>query len=223
MPGLKRQRTNTYGTYKRRGAFQFKAPQAKRYSKIYQKVSPERKFFETAISFAVGAGAGLIEDSLVHISQGTEESQRVGRSVTLSSLHIRGVYNFVEHATVSADACRFIVYLDKQTNGATAAVTDILETADEKAYRNLSNTGRFEILADRYFTINSLTADGASNYGQVLKPLNINIPFKQGIKIEYNNTTGNITEIRSNNIGLLWINQGATSVTATARVRYLDS
>ncbi len=223
MPGYKRQRTNG-GRFKPRGAFQFKAPKQKRYSKIYVKPSQESKFLDGTISLGVAATGGLVEDSLCHIPQGINESQRIGRTVTIHNIHIKGTYKFLEDATESADQCRFILYIDHQANGATASITDILETAHERSFRNLANSGRFTVLRDDYFVMNALTADAASNYGTVFRALNFNWYSKEGVKIEFNSTAGAITELRSNNIGLLWVNgTGTVGLDADYRVRYTDA
>ncbi len=223
MPAIKRQRTNSYGSYKRRGAFQFKGARPIRYSKIYQGVTGEKKFLETAVNLGVAATGGLIEDSINHVAQGTGESQRVGRQIKIHNVSLRGAFNYPEHATQSYDMCRFIVYLDTQCNGAAAAVTDILETADEHAFRNLANSKRFRILQDMHFAMNSLTADAASQYGGVFKQHEFFWESKKGVDIEYNSTAGAIGEIRSNNIGILWVNQlGNVAYEATCRIRYSD-
>ncbi len=184
----------------------------------------EKKFFDTTISLGVAATAGILEDSLNHVAQGTAENQRIGRSITIHDLHIRAHVIFPENATTSTDLYRFIVYIDTQTNGATAATTDILETADEHSYRNLANNKRFIIIRDLYQTINSLNADAASNYGAIQHTITFNWYSPEGLKIEFNSTAGNIAEIRSNNIGILWINQnGASGVDGKCRIRYSDA
>ena len=52
---------------------------------------------------------------------------------------------------------RVMLYHDKQANGATAAVLDILESADYQSFNNLVNSGRFRILMDRTYAMNYLT------------------------------------------------------------------
>ncbi len=225
MPGYKRQRTNgSYGSYKPRGAFQFKAPRSQRYSKIYQRMG-ENKFLDTAITGHVLASTGgTVDDSMNHVAQGTGESQRVGRQIRIHHVDIRGNFNFAEHATESNDICRFIVFLDKQANGAAATTTDILESANVHAFRNLANSKRFTILDDQHFTINSMNADAASNYGGFEKIYKLFKPFPKGIPVEFNNTAGAISEIRSNNIGTLFVNdKGNVAFGGTCRIKYSDA
>ncbi len=223
MPGYKRQRTNG-GGFKPRGAFQFKAPIPKKYSKIYQRLG-ETKFLDTSITgHVLGSTGGTVDDSMNHVAQGTTESQRVGRQIRIHHINIRGNFNFAEHATESNDVCRFIVFLDKQANGAAAVTADILESASVHAFRNLANTKRFQILDDKHFTINAMNADAASNYGGFEKIYNFFYKSAAGIPIEFNNTAGAIGEIRSNNIGTLFLNdKGNVAFGGTCRIRYSDS
>ncbi len=184
----------------------------------------EKKLLDTSITLAAAATGGLVEDSLCHIAQGTAENQRIGRSITIHNLDMKGYINFPEHATISADLFRVIVFIDSSANGTAAAVLDILETADQSSFRNLANSGRFHVLRDSYDTINSNTADAASNYGQVVKPWTFNWYSRDGLKIDYSLNTGGMAEIRTNNIGVLFINNWGTSTfTATARIRYTDA
>ncbi len=225
MPNYKRQRTNGgYGKYKRRGAFQFKAPPTKRYSKIYQSIG-EKKFLDSEVNLAIGATAGLIEDSIVHIAQGTNETERVGRSITVTNIHVNALPFLNAHATISSDLGRYILYVDHQCNGATAAVTDILEAATILRHRNLANNTRFTVLMDKKIVITSTVRDTTNNLDEeAYKYFEFHWSDPKGIKIEYNGTTGLIAQIRQNNIGVLWINEkGNMSVKSMIRVRYTDS
>ncbi len=181
----------------------------------------EFKFFETALD-EDPAGAAVIEDSLVHIAQGDAENQRTGRTITIRGIHIRGYFEFAENATQSTETVRMMIVLDKQCNGTAAVATDILETDNPRAFKNLANTSRFVTLLDRYFTMNALNADAASNYGAFKLPFIYN--KKCSIPIHYNSTTGVIAEIRSNNILTLIANEDQNvALKATARVRFTDN
>lgn len=183
----------------------------------------ELKFFDTTGTLApVPAAGAILEDSVHHIVAGTGESQRVGRKVTLKSFHARIVSNLIPSGSSSSDdGIRIIVYWDKQCNGATAAVTDILETANYKSFNNLSNKNRFMVLADKVVDISATAADSAF-FGQRGVTSNMNI--KCNLPVEFSSTTGAIAEIRSNNIGLMAItDNGLINISYTLRVRYQDN
>lgn len=191
--------------------------------------SGELKFLDTTKASTVTATAGTIfNDSLCVVPQDGTESGRVGRKITAKSFYFRG-FTYLAAATAATstdDQVRFIVYLDKQTNGAAAAVTDILETADFYSFNNLANKSRFRILCDKKLSIqaNGAAATGAAySFGEVRKSwekyIKVNLP------LEYDNsaTTGAITTQRSNNVGVLVISTDATAqVGYTCRMRYTD-
>lgn len=188
----------------------------------------ELKFFDGVNSTAaVGVGGTIAQDSLNEIAQGVGESQRVGRKCTLKKLNMRGECTLpaATNATNTSDRLRLVVYHDKQTNGAAAAVTDILESATQDSFLNLANKGRFRILAEKNFTMSAAgaTASGAAyTYGEVVKSYKLNINLNT--PIEFDGATGAITEMRTNNIGVLLISDsGLCSCVFRWRVRYADN
>lgn len=190
----------------------------------------EKKFFDTTRASHIPAQAGTISNlSLNLIPQGTTESQRIGRKCVIKSLFIKGyiLSNATSDENKTSDRMRIIVYQDKQCNGATAAVTDILETAAINSFRNLAESGRFKILKDKTYVTGS---PGGSYNGTndlwAAKYVNLRINFANlNIPLEFNSTTGAITEIRSNNIGILALSELGTpsqTLAYTARVRFSD-
>lgn len=190
----------------------------------------ELKFFDTTqATEASGTGGVIHSASLNLIPQGVTESTRVGRKCTITSLMIRGDIEMDSTTTVTdaENRARVIIYLDKQANGATAAVLDILETATIDSFRNLSNSGRFKVLFDKNWIINA-----AGVFGGTAAPASTDVRrelkwFKKcNVPVEFSATTGAITEIRSNNIGLLSIikNAAATvNLAYTVRIRFSDN
>lgn len=185
----------------------------------------ELKFFDTIRAQQSSATAGVIHNSsLVLIPQGVTESTRVGRKCTLKKLSLKGQISMGSITTIgdTENQVRFIIYLDKQCNGATAAVTDILESASVNSFRNLANSGRFQVLKDFKHVLMPRSCFAGASVPTVVKiscNLNLNLP------IEYSSTTGALTEIRSNNIGILSVCDsalGLPSVAYTVRARFGD-
>lgn len=185
----------------------------------------ELKFFDTSLAFTIDTtGEVPATGQLVLIPQGATESSRVGRSCLVTSLYIRGVAIFDPAAAADAATIGYIyVVVDTQCNGAAAAATDVLDSADFSiAMPNLNNSQRFRIL--KRITLVMNPGSGATGaYNTVVKPFQCYV--KMSLPVEYSSTTGAIGEIRSNNLFLL---AGATqsddliSVTGQARVRYYD-
>ncbi len=189
--------------------------------------SGENKFFDTLRgSQAANAAGTIIDPSLCLIPQGVTESTRVGRKCVIKSLHLKGELRLPNFA--AGDQCdlfRLIIYVDKQTNGAAATASDILEASVTlHSFRNLANSGRFRILLDKVYPMNSQAGEGNGTtfvFNEFLRSLNIN--KKLNLPLEFSCTTDAITELRSNNIGVLGVSHGGyATISYKARVRFSD-
>ncbi len=186
---------------------------------------PEYKFFDRDIDAIIPSTAVIFTDSLNRIAQGTGESARVGRKCTLRSLACKlraRLPILTNSAAPTGDSLRIVVYLDKQCNGATAQVLDVLETADVHSFRNLANISRFSVLYDRVYPLSRTAASGADATAE-WAPYVIEDSFfkKFTIPIEFSGTTGTIAEIRSNNIGIIAVTQfGKADLDLHTRLRF---
>ncbi len=200
------------------------------YYKRFTGRSGEMKFHDVDINDAVIDTAGSIQTELLAIAEGNGEEQRVGRKITIKSIHWRFAVVLTSLDGVTAptpgDVSRLILYQDTQTNGAAAAVTDILEAADYQSFLNLANSQRFRILFDRSYTTSHKAAVGTPADGDYAGEYVAGQFHKKcSIPIEYDNsaTTGAIATIRSNNIGALFISaNGDTGVGSKIRFRFTD-
>ncbi len=185
----------------------------------------EKKFFDTIkANTTVSAAGTLFSPSLNLIPQGTTEKERIGRLATVKNLYIKGEVRMPAQTASSAthDRVRIIVYVDKQTNGTGAAVLDLLETASINSFRNLTNITRFDFVQDRVINLNCVggagngTADSWGEFG-----VNYRFSKRCNMPVEFDSTAGAITEIRSNNIGVMAISaNGSATLLYTARVRF---
>lgn len=148
---------------------------------------------------------GTIVPSLNTIALGDGEAARDGRKCTILSYHIRGelVNNMARPCTI-----RLIVYKDTQTNGAAALPTEIMEpwpgaggVVSSNTMRNLEYTGRFKILKDRWITAPGPNDSASAN--ETTKIFKIDGKLKMTINWNSNSSTGSVTNIRDNNIGIL--------------------
>lgn len=190
----------------------------------------ELKFHDFTFSHVNVSATGTITPTLNAIAQGTTESQRIGRKCTVKSIHTKFNIKISEEAGQSTpkdgDILRIILYVDKQCNGQTALVTDILERTNYLSFRNLANSGRFNVLSDKMYTlnVNNLTVfSGSGLYSstEVLRPGSMSKVCT--LPIEFSSTTGALSEIRSNNIGVLFISKnGDINYSADWRLRFND-
>lgn len=175
---------------------------------------------------------GDINASINLIPQGTTQSERIGRKVVIKKIILKYkiILNESDSSTTTNDYLRWIVYQDKQCNGATATAANILALIGGHGVlsnRNLTESGRFIILKD----IKTAITSEASIYQEVATNL-VNMEKEKweehyiecNIPVEFDSTTGAITEIRSNNIGYLLISaNGLLDVISTFRIRYTDN
>lgn len=211
--------------YKKQGKVRLPRVQAGFFGRFPPK-GREYKFFDTTNSFQFDiTGEVPATGQLILIPQGTTESTRIGGQCCIKSIQIKGNMTFVPGGdTVGSNTAYMWLVLDKQCNGAAAAFTDVLTSANpHQALINLNNSDRFVILKKWVWNFVSQAGVQAAFSGQ-LKPMDFY--KKVNIPIEYSSTTGAITEIRSNNIFLLAASRGADDLVTFAgitRVRYDDS
>lgn len=189
----------------------------------------ERKFFDTALSFTVDAtGEVPATGQLNLIPQGVTQSTRVGRKCCIKSIHIRaGAYYLPAADTVGSTISYIYLVLDKQCNGAAAAVGDVLTGSTmASAMVNMANSERFVILK-RFVIPFQAGAGTAASFGQDRKPLEFF--HKCNLPLEFSSTTGAVTELKSNNLFLLAGSDGASgtddavNIEGTCRLRYSDN
>lgn len=191
-------------------------------------VQQELKFHDVFPTDVIVPTTGVVHTSMVLIPQGTTQKERLGRKAIIRSIAFRLILSVPlvqgQADIPDGEVFRIILFIDKQCNGANAAVSDILITTAIEGYRNMANIGRFTILCDKHVTINRTVAmaDGTNTSSSPLVYRRIKGYYKLNLPIEYSGTAGSITEIRSNNIAWLFITQsgeGGVSV-GSVRVRF---
>ncbi len=167
-------------------------------------------------------------DSVSGIVQGNGESQRIGRKVTLTSIHIkyRVFANAVESQTAPQPDLvgRLVLVLDTQTNAAALTATDVMDngqTDDLLSFRNLANTKRFRVLWDNKWKLNIGDAqfgEGAANlfaHGAVVsRVMSYNLRFKKPITVLYNATAtdGTISTVVDNSLHIIGISNSTNAL-----------
>lgn len=190
----------------------------------------EMKFHDIDIDDGTVSATGDIQNggTINIIPQGVLENQRIGRKCTIRSINWRYQVTLPSTASASetADSVRMILYVDKQTNGATATVLNILANANFQSFRALENTGRFTILMDKTHKMQARAGIGGATLLFGEDQSNHSFYKKCNIPIEFDNVanTGVLTTIRTNNLGCLFISQGGfAGVDSTMRLRFSDN
>lgn len=193
----------------------------------------ELKYVDTVIAAAAISAAGNILNlgTICVVPQGAGPNERIGRKITVKMVQYR--CNLTLNAVTGSanprqpETVRIIVYEDKQCNGVAATVLNILTTATYDSFRNLTESNRFRILLDSTEDLNYASAGvlagpvwGANGYTKSVANY-----MKCAVPIEYSNdfTTGVISTIRSNNIGVMLIAAAGICVANHSfRIRYTD-
>ncbi len=183
----------------------------------------ELKFHDVEVNDALIAQNGVIQNTgtINIIPQGTDENERVGRKCTIKSILWHYNLTLSESSSVGAiDTIRCILYLDKQANGLTAAATDLYKTDNYQSFRNLANSGRFEILYDKTHALNHQAAAGNGTANDA-GAWGIDRSFYKtvNIPIEFSGTAGSLTQIRSNNLGILHFAKAGARVVLDSKIR----
>jgi len=150
------------------------------------------------------------------LAQGDGVSDRTGNSILLKSIFMRGTINMSSSATTTF--VRLLFFLDKENDGATPAVTDVLASADYKSNYNLLQAKRFVALSDKTYTLDVVTGPRAFSWKKLLKPPQTHVKF--------GGNTGNVADAREGHIFLLAItNESVNFPTAPffGRVKWFDN
>jgi len=230
-----------YGSYKQgqqstlvNVAKAIKVYKRRKYKKSVPKIlkSLEVKNFDTTLATtAIVNGGVIINSSLNLIRLGTDDTNRIGRKVNVASIHLRGVITLPASSTATltllSTTVRLILYVDKQCNGVAATVTEILATADEKAFRNLDQTDRFDILMDKYQVMEPQTLTSLAGPLHYTPGRKVKLTYnktKCNIPLKFDADAGAITDLTSNNIGIMAISDSDAGcfLDVQARLRFTD-
>ena len=221
----KRMTRDSTGPYKKRRTikkYKYKPP------RNIQLMGGEKKNIDTSKGQTTVASAGtVLTGTLVAMTQGTGDSQRIGRTIKVMSVQLYGRCILPSTSTVgnTSDRLRLIIFLDRQANKDTPAVTDLLTTADINSFRKLSNGKRFKFLYDEVMEMNSYGGAGNGTSDDFVELQRTITCHKDGlnIPIEYTANAGDKTDLTENNIGIIGISaSGNVNVKYICRIRYTD-
>ncbi len=162
-------------------------------------------------NLATNTGVFLLNNG---IGQGDDNTERVGRSIKLTSLLCR--FHLTINALATNTLVRMIIFWDRQSNGATPATTDILESANVLSGLNKDQGKRFYVIFDR-----SVTLDATLRSSVAIKCYK-----KLHRHTEFISTASDITGISSNAMWFFILSNEATNtptVLHNRTVRYIDN
>lgn len=174
--------------------------------------------------------------------RGTDSYQRVGRRIKMTRVNVRGIVTFLQAgAAPGADLLRLQLIYDREANGATPALADILQdtsnagatTVDSLAGLNLNNSDRFAVLKEWYWSIPAASNSGGAATGSQAVPTMTELCFKFtkkcNLDVRFNSgnagtsadiTTGALYVVAS---GALAAANAQWEVVTDSRIRYVDA
>lgn len=196
----------------------------------------EKKFKDKAFTDTDVSDGGQVFGPLCAASQGSGDSERVGRKQFIHGLFIQGFVK-LGPSQISADAQNWVKIMlvqDNQTNGAAMTIAQFLAAPDINAYRNLENSQRFKVLLTRWVQIRptaSITAgvDGASSlYADTTERFSMAYNFKDPVTLTFNDTGAVIGDMNTTSFHLVTIAEhnpttgSFTTMDFRVRTRYTD-
>lgn len=212
----------------------------------------ERKYFDSEVNArAISAVGGTYTTAMTDPTgtnclfapvPGTGVNQRIGRKCTILSLRIRGEIEFPNindsagMAALAALVFRFIVVVDKQTNGVQMQSQDLITSGGTSVawdmFQNTAGFGRFRVLKDRRFLLQDANYGGdpattsLDRNGRAVL-FEYSFKFRRGLAVHFNaGTAGTVADITDNS---LHVSCAANNVVPLptlnykSRVTYLDA
>lgn len=111
-------------------------------------INTEEKYIDVATNNSFGT-SGIVT-LLSACAQGNDDVERNGNKILMKDLLFR--VNINGSSTPSATNVRFILFVDKEFDGAVPSVTQVLQTASHLSPINIDYTKRFVILSDKRYS-----------------------------------------------------------------------
>lgn len=135
------------------------------------------------------------------IATGDTESLRDGDKIKIHALEIRFRIRADAAASNSA-AVRYVVFYDRQTNGANPVPTVLFESNAQTTMTNIASTQRFRILLDRSMRLENFT--GNATVGQHFTRTHF-LRWKAPLHTQYALTINTIAAINTGGLFFAWI------------------
>jgi len=186
-------------------------------------VPVEKKFWDTGWGPTTFAGTWGVQATFLTIVQGTTETTRVGGKINITNVNFRGQILGLNDASGAPEVVRIVWLWDKQCNGAAPVALDVFQQDVMNAFLNMDNVDRFQVIKDKMYCIDisayDVASDLAFSHSKIFK-----LNLKCSVPIHYSSTTGAITEIKSNNLIMMYCAVGNKAAwRCRTRVKFTDA
>lgn len=181
------------------------APYAKMIPALTKTVGMFAKMINSEVHYHDVTATGTTIDNVGNVillsgmAQGDTSITREGSSILAKDLSYR--LHLGLHSDAVLNQIRLIFFVDKQQNGATPLVGEILQTVSYLSPLDLDNGKRFVVLKDQLVTM-----DSSSRKNMVQKGF-LKLPFH----LKYDGATGGIADMKENAIFLLVLSDAGSN------------
>lgn len=210
-------------------SFRSRSSPAKKTLFIQQSTTPEQKNLAGTPVWTSAAAVGVVT-FLNGCAQGINTNQHIGRKMIMTQ--IMGQVALTAAAAASQNAgvfARLIVVYDKETNGATPAATDILETDTVESFKSLVNGDRFTTVYDSGPTLPIVANPfGSATPPAVASEFVFKFYKKCALPVTFSGTGATVASVETGGLfALTYITgggaaPGVANAASTVRIRYTD-
>lgn len=165
-----------------------------------------------SIAGLAGVWTGISDNSLYQIINGNTSSARIGRTIRVVGILVRGIVN-TSTPLVGPNTLPFTLDLfwDKQCNGAATSLTQVYNSASYLALPNADYAHRFEFIKriERY------------NRNDPADSINCSIICNK--LVNFDATAGALTDLEGNNLIMSFSSQQESRFSGNVRILYVDA
>lgn len=173
-------------------------------------LNTEVKYHDTQLAGTYGPGATF---NLSNIAVGDTNTTRDGNSILVKKLNVK--YTLTKNSLAPTDFVRVMFYVDHQSRGSKATVTDVLQGDSIDAFMNRDHTARYRILANDVFALNDNTPN-----------VYVDRNFDLSHKIKYDGTANTEADLDSGGVYVLITSKDPTNIGTVdldSRLRFIDN
>lgn len=151
------------------------------------------------------------------VPQGTDNTQRIGRQIRGKALHWR--CNFTMNPTPEQQYLRYVILIDKKTDGTNFPLTNYITHGEEISFRNHDFLNRFHTIRQNVITF---VKNGANRALHVEEYIDLSKLPKELQITEYDGTGATIADISAHPIYILLLTSSAVGqeIDVRSRVKY---
>lgn len=135
----------------------------KEVSMLKARTKEETKYHEDISNIGMPTNIGntiIVQNCMNQIAQGTDENQRIGNTIYIKRITVRGIVKANSAMTAVCDVVRFIIWVDTKNLGANPGTGTLLENTNPYSGINSDSSERFWVLHSELFHVDKVMSTG---------------------------------------------------------------